>query len=401
MNGLAVTCPSCGQAVGNDPFYCCAAQPANSVILCQTLEEATSISREGVSLVLCSTCGFIFNAAYDPQICIYNRKYEETQTHSDVFNTFNHELASSLLNSYRLRNKTILEIGCGKGDFLNLLCSMGNNRGIGYDPSYVAERSQAVLSENVTFYKQLFSEKYEGEQADCIICKMTLEHLPDVHHFLGLVRKSIAPGNRPTVFFQVPDVRPILEESRFWDIYYEHCSYFTRESLVTLFQQSGFKVLSVTNGYDHQYLMIEALPRDTPATESIETDQGHHVDSLVDSFSVAVRQHIDRWQQLLQSWHAQNKKVVLWGGGSKAVAFLATLKCPATVNSVVDINPHKQGRYLPGSGHRVVAPESLVNVQPDIILAMNPVYLEEIRNCLTSLAIECELFPMSNEHQEF
>ncbi len=397
MKGLGDTCPACGQAVENDPFYCCAEQPANSVLLCQSLEEATGVSRGDVSLVLCPACGFIFNAAYDPQICIYDRKYEETQTHSDVFNTFHHKLAASLLNSYGLHNKNILEIGCGKGDFLNLLCRMGNNRGIGYDPSYVAERSQAVLSENVTIYKQFFPENYEGEQVDCIICKMTLEHIADVHHFLGRVRKSIAPGNRPTVFFQVPDIGPILEASRFWDIYYEHCSYFSRESLVTLFQQSGFKVLTVTNGYEQQYLMIEALPTDVPMPALIETNQGPDVRQLVNSFSLAVRQHIRRWQQLLQAWHAQNRKVVLWGGGSKAVAFLATLKCSLTVDLVVDINPHKQGRYLPGSGHRVVAPESLVSVQPDIILVMNPVYMEEIRSQLILLDIKCELFPMCNE----
>ncbi len=397
MNALASICPSCQQAVENDPFYCCTAQPANSVILCQSLEEATGINRGDVLLVYCPACGFVFNAAYDPQICIYDRKYEENQAHSDVFNTFNHELASRLFKSYHLRNKIILEIGCGKGDFLNLLCSMGSNRGIGYDPSYVPERSFADLSEKVIIHKRLFPEKYEGEQADCIICKMTLEHITDVRHFLGCIRKSIAPGNRPTVFFQVPNTSPILEESRFWDIYYEHCSYFTRESLVILFQQCGFKVLAVMNGYDQQYLMIEALPIDTPAAELIEIGQGYNVGHLVDLFSVAVRQHIRRWQQLLQAWHAQNKKVVLWGGGSKAVAFLATLKCPSTVDFVVDINPHKQGWYLPGSGHRVVAPESLVSAQPDIVLAMNPVYMEEIRNQLTLLDIKCELIPLSNE----
>lgn len=400
MKELASNCPSCYQTVENDPFYCCTAQPANSVMLCQSLKEATGIDRGDVLLVHCPACGFIFNAAYDPQVCIYDRNYEETQAHSDVFNSFNHELASRLLKSYQLRNKIILEIGCGKGDFLNLLCRKGNNRGIGYDPSYVAERSQTILSEKVTFCRRLFPEKYDGEQADCIICKMTLEHIPDVHHFLGCVRRSIAPGNRPTVFFQVPNARPILEESKFWDIYYEHCSYFTRESLVTLFQQCGFNVIAVTNGYDQQYLMIEALPTDTPAAERVEIDQGYNVGHLVDLFSVAVREHIRRWQQLLQAWHAQNKKVVLWGGGSKAVAFLETLKCPSTVDFVVDINPHKQGRYLPGSGHRVVAPESLVEEHPDVILAMNPVYMEEIKNHLTFLDIKSELIPLSNESKE-
>jgi SAM-dependent methyltransferase len=397
MTGLSRTCPSCRQPVKNKPFYRCEGVPVNSVILCQTAQQAATLNREDVSLLHCPACGFIYNATYDPRTCVYNQKYEETQAHSSVFNTFNLELASHLLNSYQIRDKTILEIGCGKGDFLNLLCSMGNNIGIGYDPAYVAERSQTAAHENVTIYNHFFPENYEGPQPDCIICKMTLEHIPDVHGFLGQVRKSIAPGRKPIVFFQVPDTRPILEKSRFWDIYYEHCSYFTRESLDRLFQQSGFQVVAISGGYDRQYLMIEAFPAINQSTELVETDSIHDIAHLVESFAAKVIQDIRAWQNVMQTWFKKNKNVVLWGGGSKAVAFLTTLKLSSEVNSVVDINPHKQGLYLPGTGHPVVAPEDLVHTKPDLILAMNPVYMEEIGHHLNVLDLECELLPMSNE----
>jgi SAM-dependent methyltransferase len=391
MSTLLTTCPACMESMKNEPFYCCEGQPVNSVILCQSQEEATSLNRGDVSLVHCPGCGFIFNTAYDPRLCLYDQRYEETQAHSAVFNTFNHELASRLIETHRLRNKIILEIGCGKGDFLNLLCRMGNNRGIGYDPSYVAERSQSAAPENVTIYKEFFPEKYDKIQPDCIICKMTLEHIPDVHHFLGRVRRAIASDNKTVVFFQVPDCGPILEESRFWDIYYEHCSYFTRESLAHLFQQSGFQVVSIASGYDQQYLMIEALP----AGEKTQTSLDHHSAGRVELFSTRIKEHIRRWQQLLQAYHAENKTVALWGGGSKAVAFLSTLEQSEAVRWVVDINPHKQGKYLPGTGHLVVAPRELAHVKPDIVLAMNPMYMEEIKNTLDLLQIDCELLPVT------
>ena len=400
MKRVSVSCPLCRQRVVSDPFYCVAGQPANSVMLCQSFEDATTISRGDIALLHCPFCGFIFNSAYEPQLCIYDRKYEETQAHSHLFKAFDHELATRLLTSYRLYNKIILEIGCGKGDFLNLLCRMGNNRGIGYDPSYVAERSQTAATEQVVIYNRFFPEHYTGEQPDCIICKMTLEHIGEVHSFLGCVRRAIASGNSPAVFFQVPDVGPILEELRFWDIYYEHCSYFTCESLTRLFQLNGFRVLTVTSGYDRQYLMLEALLQESPAGAVSKSAQENDVMSLTRSFSAAVSQHIRGWQQLLEAWQKRNKKVVLWGGGSKAVAFLATVQCFSAVDGVVDINPHKQGKYLPGSGHQVIAPESLVSVQPDIILVMNPVYMEEIRNQVVGLGIKCELLPLINEPKQ-
>ncbi len=396
MIPATVTCPACRQPVTNTPFYCCKGQPANSVILCQSPEEATGLSTGDISLLHCPSCGFIFNAAYDPEICTYDQRYEETQTHSAVFNAFHYKLASHLIRTYRLSHKTILEIGCGKGDFLNLLCTMGDNRGIGYDPSYVAERSQGGLAANVTIYREFFPEHYSGPQPDCIICKMSLEHIADVSGFLGRVREAIDPGNKTIVFFQVPDTEQLLEESRFWDIYYEHCSYFTEESLRHLFQQSGFQVVSIAGQYDQQYLTIEARAAETPAAEHRRSGRISYTRDLVQSFSASIRGHIDKWQQLLRKFRADDRTVALWGGGSKAVSFLATLQQTEAVHWVVDINPHKQGMYLPGSGHRVIAPEKLIDVKVDCILVMNPMYMEEVRDQLAALQIECELFPVTN-----
>jgi Methyltransferase domain/C-methyltransferase C-terminal domain len=392
VSSLDISCPACRQPVKNEPFYCCEGQPTNSVILCKSPEEATSLNHGNITLVHCNGCGFIFNSSYDPQLCIYDQKYEEPQTYSGVFNSFNHALASHLIDTYRLRNKAILEIGSGKGDFLNLVCRMENNRGIGYDPSYVPDRSQSAASENVIFYTDFFPEQYDEIQPDCIICKMTLEHIPDVHHFLGRVRKAIVPPNKPIVFFQVPDSKSILKESRFWDIYYEHCSYFTMESLDNLFHQCGFQVVSIVSGYDHQYLMVEALPIDT--STNARTQHTHHSAQLVASFTTTAKRNVKRWQELFEEYHAKNKKVALWGGGSKAVAFLSTLGQPSAVHWVVDINPHKQGSYIPGNGCPVVAPEELVSMQPDIILVMNPIYMEEIKKDLRGLHLDCTLIPV-------
>ena len=90
-------------------------------------------------LAVCANCGFIFNSAWDPQSTIYSDQYEETQGFSPTFNTFNRAIAEELVNSYDIRGKTVLEIGCGKGEFLSLICKLGGNRGIGYDPSGVKQ----------------------------------------------------------------------------------------------------------------------------------------------------------------------------------------------------------------------------------------------------------------------
>ena len=107
---------------------------------------------------------------------------------------------------------------------------------------------------------EFFSETSEVPASDLICCKMTLEHILQTGKFLRAVRNVTSLERGTIVFFQVPDARRILEERAFWDIYYEHCSYFTPVSLAYLFRITGFEILDLWDGYDRQYLMIEGRP---------------------------------------------------------------------------------------------------------------------------------------------
>ena len=150
-----------------------------------------------------------------------------------------------------------VEIGCGKGQFLKLICALGNNTGVGFDPAYIPGRDDNEQpGQNIRFIKDYFSEKYADFHGDFICCRMTLEHISDVNKFVDVVRRSIGDNENTTVFFQVPDVRRILQEVAFWDIYYEHCSYFSLGSLARLFRRAGFGITDLWQDYGNQYLMI-------------------------------------------------------------------------------------------------------------------------------------------------
>jgi len=87
---------------------------------------------------------------------------------------------------------------------------------------------------------------------------------------------------------------------------------------------------------------------------------------------------------------------VLWGGGSKAVAFLTTLAVFQQIEYVVDINPYKHGTFLAGTGQEVVPPAFLREYQPAAVVAMNPVYRGEIEQILTTMGIAAELMAVSD-----
>ena len=383
-------CPNC--VVGClSPFYAVRSVPVHSVVSIRTREEALSFPRGDILLGVCGTCGFVSNMAYDSALQRYCPDCEETQGFSPTFQRFHKQLAERLIGRHGLRGKKIVEVGCGKGEFLSLMCELGGNAGVGFDPAFVPERNPAKGLTQVEFIQDFYGEKYAGISADFICCKMTLEHIGKTREFVDIIRKSIGSRRTP-VFFQVPDFTRILTDKAFWDIYYEHCSYFTRHSLEQLFERAGFAILDIRSEYDGLYLAIEAVPLDRPMESSQDDSLATEMRASTDEFRTAVRATLQRWNRRVASLIADGKRVVVWGSGSKAVAFLSALTDPGAISWVVDINPYRHGMFMPGTGHQVVAPEFLQTFQPDVVLVMNPIYNREIEQQLGSLGVQSELW---------
>lgn len=380
-------CPSCGEG-GMAVFYEVKSVPVHSVLLMPTRESALSYPKGDVALGFCAPCGFISNLAFDPTLHEYSAKYEETQGFSPTFNAFHRRLALHLIERYDLHDKTIIEIGCGKGEFLAMLCELGGNRGIGFDPAYVSERNTSAAKDRLTFITDFYSEKHAGYQGDLVCCKMTLEHIQHPAGFVRMVRRTL--GDRPDtiVFFQVPDVARILCNLGFWDIYYEHCSYFSLGSLARLFRNGGFAVTELWKDYDDQYLMIEARPGDGGAASTLPQENDlQELTQQVADFSQNCRESLTKWNHQLQEIKQNGRRAVLWGSGSKAVAFLATLKIQDEIEYAVDINPYRQGTYLAGTGQKIVAPGFLQQYKPDVVIVMNPIYRDEIKRDLNKMGL--------------
>jgi SAM-dependent methyltransferase len=355
----------------------------------RTRTEALRYPRGDLELGFCEACGFVANTRYDPADRDYSALYEETQGYSGRFNTFQASLVHRLVHRYDVRGKTVLEIGCGKGDFLSLLCLEGDNRGIGLDPACVPGRLDVRAADRIHVIRDYYSTHYKDLPADVICCRHTLEHIPDTGRFLRMVRKAIGSREDVLVFFEVPDTLRVLREGAFWDIYYEHCSYFTPGSLGRLFRACGFEILELYLDYDGQYIMLTARPAArSPATPApLERDTAATADA-VRQFGETVRVAIDAWRSFIIA-HAG--KTVVWQSGSKAVAFLTTLGIDQEIPRVVDINPYRHGKFIPGSAQEIIPPQGLLGCRPEYVIAMNPIYRDEIRRRLDEMALRPEL----------
>jgi hypothetical protein len=295
-------------------------------------------------------------------------------------------LATNLIQKYSLYSKDIVEIGCGKGDFLSLLCKLGNNRGVGIDPLSDNQRIGREIANRLTFIQGYYSEEHGRYHSDLLVCRDTLEHVQLPAKFINTVRRTIGNSLSTVVFFEVPNVTYILRELAFWDIYYEHCTYFSAASLAQLFHHCGFEVTDLDAAYDGQCLLIEAMPGEMPSNTIFESEQGiEQIARDINYFMSRISDKFGQWKQFILEQHNQGKRIVIWGSGSKCVSFLTILGIENKIEYVVDINPNRQGKFLPGSGIEIMPPDFIREYKPDLVIVMNSVYSHEIRQMLDKM----------------
>jgi len=387
-------CPSCNTSEMS-VFYEAKNVPTNSCLMFSTEAEATSYPRGDVVLAFCNNCGFISNIAFNPSKIDYRALAPEEQGFSGTFNAYVQRLATHLIETYNLQNKHISEIGCGRGDFLALLCKLSNSAGVGIDPSTVSGMIESDISARLTFIRDYYSEQYSKYLGDLICCRHTLEHISNTADFVKSIRSAITTQD-VNVFFEVPDVSRILTEVAFWDIYYEHCSYFTLGSLARLFRFCKFEVTNLMKEYFDQYLLIEAKPVTQKSHRMFdEEDTVADIARNVAYFSTQCQEKLTRWKNLLEQIKSAKKKAIVWGSGSKCVAFMTTLGVKDEIEYIVDINPHRHGKFIPGVGKQIVSPAFLKEYRPDIVIVMNPVYCDEIKGTLNTLGLTAEFIPCS------
>lgn len=385
-------CPACGEP-SLTVFFEESSVPTNSCLLLDDPIEASEFPRGELRIAWCDSCGFITNTAFSPGRAEYSQRYEETQGFSPRFMAFAQELAERWVRDYDLTERTVLEIGCGKGEFLIEMARAGAGHCIGIDPGVHPERIDDPAAAGIRWIADFYDERYTALDADVVICRHTLEHIPNVADFMTTIRNSI--GDRPdtVVLFELPDVQRVLDEVAFWDLYYEHCSYFSLGSLARLFRRTGFEVLELGLEYDDQYLLIAAKPSTVPA-EGTTLPEEDDLDALragIDHFRSGYDRLVDGWRTRIAELNARGGRAVIWGSGSKGVSFISNLALGQELAAAVDINPHKWGKFMVGSNHQIVAPERLVDISPDLVVAMNPIYLDEIAKHLAEIGVTTEL----------
>lgn len=376
------TCQACG-STGLIGFYEAKRIPAQTCVLLDDRTAAENYPTGSLLLGFCTACGFIQNTRFDLSLVDYSQPTEESQAFSATFNQFAEALAAELVDRYQLAGKSVVEIGCGKGDFLRLMAEKGIGSGTGIDPGYLPNR-EYLGNAQLTFERSKYGGDDQDRTADLVLTRHLMEHVPNVGEFFGWLRSSTAATDGASLVTELPDVARVLKEGAFWDVYYEHCSYFTLGSLARTIRHSGMSVDFLKLGFQDQYLIAGSTPGQPGSSEPNEEPIGE-LALLVESFASTASQARRQWLSRIQAIKDGGGHVAIWGGGSKAIAFVTTLEIDSV--AVVDINPHKQGKWLPGTSIEVSSPDVLVELNPDLVIVMNPIYETEIRSSLDDMGL--------------
>ena len=377
----SLRCPVCHRREQREIFTW-ESMPVFCNVLYETRSEALGAERALMRLVCCSHCGFIHNAAFEPERIRYGPHYENPLSASAHFRQYATGVTEELIRKYGIYGREIVEIGCGDGYFLKLMCGMGRNQGIGFDPSHDPHGASADHdASGVRIVADTYSRRYGQYRPAMVCCRHVLEHIDDPLGFLRELRGTLEEQKGCIVFFEVPDAGHMLLRGAIWDILYEHCNYFTGESLERVFKAAGFEVLQIDERYDGQYLTLEARPASIAQDDRVGAAAGSAglLNQLAD-FQKHFRDTVDCWRARIAGWREEGRRVVIWGVGTKGATFLNVLGLAHDkLEYAVDMHPTKQGKFVPGTGQKILAPQSLAAYQPDTIVVMNPVYMREIR----------------------
>lgn len=327
------------------------------------LEESEVAADHAVDLDVhrCPGCGFV-SLPVKLQDDYYD-DYVNAPSQSPQMQQFQREQAEEFVRHFGLAGKSVLEVGCGDGFFLQSLRDCGAEC-MGIEPSEAQRKIAMARDLRVEAGILSVGRRLGGGPFDAFATRQVFEHVPDLGGFLRAIRENLKPEAVGLV--EVPNLEFILDQGRFFDFIPEHLNYFSRDSLRLALELAGFAVESVVpvqGGEALRALMRLSTP---PSLEGI----GQRVSELREAMATFV-----------SDCKSRGEKVAIWGAGGKGLSMLAVADL-ADIDLLIDGDPHKHGRYTPVSHLRVSSPAELRPGEFGAVIITAPTYQHEILRTL-------------------
>ena len=322
-----------------------------------TEQEARSCVLGDIDIVQCLETGLIFNAAFSQDLMVYDENYNNAQATSEVFKEHLNWVAEVI--DVNLGVENLIEVGCGKGFFLELMLKKGFDI-TGFDSTYDGENPKIV--------KRYFEPGIIKKPANGLILRHVLEHIPDPVDFLFQLKKS--NGDQGLIYIEVPCFDWIMEKRTWFDLFYEHVNYFRLHDFKRMFG----RVIDCGHCFGGQYLYVVA---DLATLQLPKFDE-----TCLINFPENFLMSLNPPQEKKVREDGGKYEVAVWGGASKGVIYsLLRERIGLPIDLIIDVNPAKQGKYIPVTGLKVYSPDQAMMKLKDgaTVYVMNSNYISEIK----------------------
>jgi 2-polyprenyl-3-methyl-5-hydroxy-6-metoxy-1,4-benzoquinol methylase len=253
---------------------------------------------------------------------------------------------------------------------------------LGIEPARnIAEvaRSNGISTLVRYFGTELAHELVEqGRKADLIVANNVIAHVPELNDFvMGL---SLLLKQHGVISIEFPHLQSLIERVQFDTIYHEHFSYFSFTTLERIFSLHGLRIFDVdvlaTHGGSLRIWVChrEASHSESPSLARMRAQEGAAGLGGIEIYRGFERKVRTIKRQLLKfliQAKGEGKHVVGYGAAAKGNTLLNYCGVRTDfLDYVVDLNPYKQGRWLPGTRIPIVAPDRLATTKPDYLLIL-------------------------------
>ena len=304
----------------------------------------------------CTQCGLV-------QTCQAPVAYYKEVIRASAFSAemadFRKQQLKAWVDKYQLVNQTILEIGAGKGEYLQLLQQAGL-KVVGTE--FGEDSVQACHKLGLEVYRAFpdgSGLNLKSAPFDAFASFNFMEHWPHPKNTLRDVAQVLKPNALGLV--EVPNFDMILKNNLFTEFISDHIFYFSANTLRLMLESAGFEVLEIKSIW-HNYILSATVRKRSATNISAFAEKQQ-------SIQVAFDQFVDQHEQ---------DGIAVWGAGHQALATMALLNLGGKIKYVIDSAPFKQGKFTPATHLPIVAPSTLAQHPLSAVIVMAAGYSDEV-----------------------
>ncbi len=307
-----------------------------------------------LEILECIDCNFAWNTKFKSSKVNYsNLPILESALHTSVYLNFQKEQAIWLSSKINIEKKSVLEIGGGSGYFMNQIKAKER---IIYEPSMESEN----ISNDIKLYNKYFDPNLDKPEGEVIVMRQVLEHIEEPFKFINtIIDKTSFPHGY--IYIEVPSYDQSKNRNRFYDFYYEHCNYFSLNSLAKMALLLKLNIISLESHFNNELNIC-----------LMEYKKNNSDDVHLSTAKVNIQSKI---QALLKS----GKNIAIWGASGNGVAVLNELNIDyKIIPYVIDDDKRKQGKYIPFTGQQIVSSGNLNLNNIDCVFIASQLHIKTI-----------------------